>query len=177
MSWSRVKGLFLSVAILAAALPVSGSAQEGEVAQDQLAALRECRTIAGDSSRLACFDAAAAEVISQADTGEFSIVDKEDIRSTRRGLFGFSLPKLGVFGAGDDEDIDTTMQSRITGVRQLRSDQWEIEIEEGSVWLANNTPRRFKPRVGADIELEKAALSSFWLRVDGQLGVKASRVR
>ena len=154
---------------------VCAHAQE-EAPADQLQSLRDCMTIQSDSERLTCFDQAVKTVISLEDRGEISIVDKEAIAETRRGLFGFSLPKTGVFGASDTE-VQQVLNSRIVGLRKLRSDHWEIEISEGSVWQATNTPRRFKPKVGSKVELEQAALSSYWLRVDGQLGVKASRIR
>ena len=153
--------------------PAVAAAQNDE---DQLKALRDCRTIQDDAARLACFDTAVQVVIARQDSGEITVVDKEDIRETRRGLFGFSMPKLGIFGSGDDE-ADQVMQSTITGLRQLRGDHWEIEIAEGSVWQATNTPRRFKPETGDSVELERAAMGSYWLRVDGSLGVKARRIR
>lgn len=153
-----------------------GASAQGEAPPDQLQSLRDCMVIKLDTERLACFDQAVKAVISLKDRGEISVVDKEVIAETRRGLFGFSLPKTGVFGAGDT-GVEQVLNSRIVGLRQLRSDHWEIEISEGSVWQATNTPRRFKPKVGSKVELEQAALSSFWLRVDGQLGVKASRIR
>ena len=143
---------------------------------DQLQALRACSDIEEDAARLTCFDQSVQTLVDLQDRGEITVVDREDIAETRRGLFGFSLPKLGVFGPGDDSE-EQVLNSRITAIRQIRSDHWEIEIAEGSVWLATNTPRRFKPKVGSEVELEQAALSSYWFRVDGQLGVKARRIR
>ena len=159
-------------AVFAGHSPVFAQDSEG----DRLDSLRECRAIEDNAARLACYDRAVSDVIALQDEGEITVVDKEDIRETRRGLFGFSLPKLGVFGASDD-DADKNLQSTITRLRRLHGDNWEIEIAEGSVWQASNTPRRFKPKVGASVELEKAAMSSYWLRVDGNLGVKARRIR
>lgn len=153
---------------------VSQAKEQGET--DQLLALKTCSAIEDDSARLTCFDQSVQTLMDLQDRGEITVVDKEDIAETRRGLFGFSLPKLGVFGPGDDAE-EQVLNSHITAIRQLRGDHWEIEIEEGSVWQATNTPRRFKPKVGAEVELEKAALTSYWLRIDGQLGVKARRIR
>ena len=169
----RIIGATVALALLTG---TPAFAQDSETGTDYLEALRACSTIMADDERLACFDSAVTEVIALRDSGEIQVVDKEDIRETRRGLFGFSLPKLGVFGDSDDE-ADTVLQSTITNLRQIRSDLWEIEIAEGSVWQVSNAPRRFKPRVGGEVELEKAAMSSYWLRADGQLGVKARRIR
>ncbi|MBX7459457.1 hypothetical protein [Qipengyuania huizhouensis] len=155
---------------------VPAHAQDNGEGANRLQALRDCRSIAQDEERLACFDAAVDNVIARQDSGDLQVLDREDVEKTRRGLFGFSLPKIGIFSS-DDEDENTILQSRITGLRRLRSDHWEIEIAEGSVWRATNTPRRFRPEVGDEVELEKAAMTSYWLRVDGALGVKASRIR
>lgn len=162
---------------VAAALVLTSPAfaQDAEPETDHLLQLRECSQLAENVSRLACYDAAVAQVIARQEAGEIRVVDKEDIAETRRGLFGFSLPKLGIFGSGDDSDT-TVLQSKIVWLRRLDSDKWLIRITEGSVWQVSNAPRRFKPEVGDPVELEKAAMSSYWVRVDGALGVKGRRV-
>lgn len=166
------------MACLAATLscwsPVALSAQENNRSADELQSLNECREIGQDGERLACFDRAVASILARQENGELKVVRAEEIRETRRGLFGFSTPKTGLFASNDE--ADDKLQSRITGVRQLRSDYWEITIAEGSVWRASDTPRRFKPRVGDAVELERAALGSYWLRLNGTLGVKARRI-
>ncbi|WP_034922204.1 hypothetical protein [Erythrobacter sp. SD-21] len=167
---------FVRAAAAITALGLGTAPANAQEDEDYLKALRDCRLVEQDSARLACFDDAVQTVIEKQDSGEIRVVDKEDIRETRRGLFGFSMPKLGIFGASDDE-ADEVLQSTITGLRRLRSDHWEIEIAAGSVWQATNTPRRFKPETGASVELEQAAMGSYWLRVDGEMGVKARRIR
>ena len=157
-------------------LAVPTHAQDDEEGANRLQALRDCRAVVQDQERLACFDAAVDNVIARQDSGDLQVLDRDDVEKTRRGLFGFSLPKIGIFSS-DDEAANTILQSQITGLRRLRSDHWEIEITEGSVWRATNTPSRFRPEVGDSVELEKAAMTSYWLRVDGALGVKASRIR
>lgn len=164
------------IVALTALSPHTVGAQDDAQSVDQLQALRDCRAIERNEARLACFDSAIDAVIAKQDSGEILVVDKEDIAETRRGLFGFSMPKTGIFAGGDDE-ADEVLNSTITGLRRIRSDEWEITLEAGSVWQASNTPRRFKPKVGSKVELEKAALSSYWFRVDDSLGVKAHRIR
>lgn len=143
---------------------------------DHLDNLRECRAIADPTSRLACYDQAVGQVIAKTDAGELRVVDEEEIRETRRGLFGFSLPKLGIFGGdGEEDEADEILQSEITAVRRVR-DEWHLTIAEGSVWRVSNAPTRFKARVGEAVEFEKAAMGSYWVRVGGRLGVKGRRV-
>ena len=160
--------------LILATLPTSASAQE-KSDDAQLGQLRECQAIVDDASRLACYDREVAAVVAASDAGDIQVVDKEDIRETRRGLFGFSLPKTGIFGGGDDKD-DEVMTSQITSVRQVGREGYRITIAEGSVWQINDPPRRFRPKVGDDVELERAAMGSFWVRLNGQNGVKGRRV-
>lgn len=162
------------------ALALSGGAVS---AQDNpegahLAALRACQNVVDNSARLACYDSAVAQVVSAADAGDIQMVDREDIRETRRGLFGFSLPKLGIFG-GDDNDNDELikkMNSQITAVRAVGRESWQITVTEGSVWLVNDAHWRFRPKVGDQVELERAAMGSYWLRIKGENGVKSRRI-
>ena len=160
--------------LILATLPTSASAQE-KSDDAQLGQLRECQAIVDDAARLACYDREVAAVVAASDAGDIQVVDKEDIRETRRGLFGFSLPKTGIFGGGDDKD-DEVMTSQITSVRQVGREGYRITIAEGSVWQINDPPRRFRPKVGDDVELERAAMGSFWVRLNGQNGVKGRRV-
>jgi hypothetical protein len=160
--------------LILATLPASASAQE-KSDDAQLGQLRECQAIVDDAARLACYDREVAAVVAASDAGDIQVVDKEDIRETRRGLFGFSLPKTGIFGGGDDKD-DEVMTSQITSVRQVGREGYRITIAEGSVWQINDPPRRFRPKVGDDVELERAAMGSFWVRLNGQNGVKGRRV-
>ncbi len=158
-------------------LPAQALAQEQEssTTSEWLNGLEQCRDILAAESRLACFDEEVAEILKATEAGEVQIVDGEDLRKTRRGLFGFSLPKSGIFGGGADE-LERKMQSEITSLRRIDSDSWVITIAEGSVWRVENAHRGFKPRVGAPVELERAAMGSYWVRVDGQIGAKGRRI-
>lgn len=160
-------------------LATPAQSQESETGEgDYLAALQQCRAIGDDAARLACFDREAATLLAATDRGDLRIVDREAVRETRRSLFGFSLPKLGIFGGNDDDEdeVDGTLVSEVTDVRTIGRDAFLLTITEGSVWRVSSAPRRFKPRVGDTIELEKAAMSSYWVRLNGQIGVKGRRV-
>lgn len=173
---SQIKLLIGVLTLSFFVLPSVGYAQKPKDPTGPLESLRNCAEMIENDMRLACYDAAIAKLLVQQEAGEIRLVDKEDIAETRRSLFGFSLPKLGVFGSGDDTESNV-LKSKIVSVRRLGSDKWLISITEGSVWQVSNAPRRFKPEVGDPIELEKAAMSSYWVRLDGALGVKGRRVQ
>lgn len=143
---------------------------------DLLADLQSCRDIDDPARRLACFDRASASLLAARDSGEVRVVDREEVQQTRRGLFGFTLPKLGIFGAGDDEQLDT-LESTITSISRVGRNGYRIRIEEGSVWQIDSAPSRLRtPKPGDAIVLKKASLNSFFIRIAGQIGVKGRRV-
>lgn len=159
------------------ALGTPASAQQSNVERpDMLADLQSCRAIDDPTRRLACFDRASATLLAARDSGEVRVVDREEVQETRRGLFGFTLPKLGIFGAGDDEQLDT-LESTITGVSRVGRNGYRIRIKEGSIWQIDSAPSRLRsPRPGDAIVLKKASLNSFFIRIAGQIGVKGRRV-
>lgn len=168
------KALLVATPILAlSSLSVEGAAQttaEGS----RLDGLRSCAAIADAAGRLACYDREAAGLAVAAERGEVRLVERREIERTRRGLFGFNLPKLGIF---DGEDAPDTLETTITGVRATAADAWAIQVAEGGVWQITNAPQRLRaPRVGDPVVIRKAALGSFFIRIGGQLGVKGRRI-
>ena len=69
--------------------------------------LIDCRTVTENVARLACYDAQVAKLDEAESRNELVVVDKEQVRKARKGLFGLTLPDLGgVFGGGDDKGED-----------------------------------------------------------------------
>lgn len=166
------------VTIVAAAVIVTQqpSPAAAQSASDRLSGLRSCTAVKPDAERLACYDREAAAVLSAAQTGEVRIVERQEIERTRRSLFGFSLPSIGLLGS--DSEVPDTLETTITAVRSTGQDAWAIQVAEGSVWQITNAPSRFRePKVGDPIVLKRAALGSFFIRVGNQLGVKGRRIQ
>lgn len=163
--------VYLTLGILLASTPAA--AQEGGT--DPLAELRQCSGIEENDARLVCYDEQAGALLMAEESGEFRVVDREKAEETRKGLFGFSGIKLPFFD--DGEDIDE-IASTVTRVRSYGRDGWLLTIEDGAaVWRISNAPMRFqKPEPGDEIVIRRGALGSYFLRVDGQLGVKGRRV-
>lgn len=141
--------------------------------------LRKCSAIADADQRLACFDTSVAAVVEASDSGEVQIVAKEEVEETRRGLFGFTLPKTGLFsGGGEDGGELTTLTSTITSARKVGRSTYVFKIAEGSTWrIASLPPRTREPRKGDAVELKKASLGTFFIRIAGNRGVKGRRVQ
>jgi hypothetical protein len=174
---------YLVGAIMIALLPQPGVAAEAEAGRvpPAVAKLSQCKALKDDAARLACFDRETDVLIAAVDQGEVKVVDREQAKTMRRSLFGFNLPKLGLFGGGNNdasnEDI-AVLDSTITSLSALPRGRWQFSIAEGGAhWETTDAPSRLvTPKVGQKVQLERAALGSYWIRFNGQRGVKGRRV-
>lgn len=167
--------------VLIAAAPIAAQDSNGESAY--VKALRDCQVKTDPVTRLACYDTAVAAMVAASSEGEVRVVDREDVRQTRRKLFGFALPDLGIFGGKSDKE-DTahveefsTLQTTIAAVRPLKG-SLVLTTAEGAEWQLDEIPARLmRPKVGQTLEIKSGAFSSYFLRIGGQKGVKGRRVR
>lgn len=143
---------------------------------DQMAA---CRTVRDAGERLACFDRAADQLSSMIAAREIVVFDREEIKSTRRGLFGFNFPDLPFFKSENRDREKTEEFSQITAkVASARDDgygKYTITLENGAVWRTTEPVVRV-PKTGSEVTIRKAALGSYFLRVGNVRGVRALRV-
>ena len=149
-------------------------------------ALTECRAITADTARLACFDRAAAALAAAVEAKDVAIVDRQEIRRARRSLFGFALPSFSFLG-GDDrggaQDADPAREAEFqeinSTVKSARASgsygRFDITLDDGAVWQ-NTETLRVAPRSGAAVRIRRAAMGSYFLRVDG-ISVRAIRLR
>ena len=175
-----VLGFALGASGLFSALPAK--ADDPASNDGYVDALKVCQSIDGPSDRLACFDQAAANIVSAVDAGDLRLVDREEGRKTRRSLFGFSVPDLGLFGKrdtdGEDKDEIRELETTIASVSGSHGSGYTIRTAEGAVWRINDVPRRLlEPRVGDELLIKDGALSAYFIRINNQGGVKAARVR
>ena len=168
----RNAALSLASASLFAAIPTAAQ-ETGDAALD---AIRACRDLTEDAARLACYDRATGAFIAASESGEIELVDRQRADQTRKELFGFAGASLPFFDDGEElKDIEST----ITGVRRIGRDGWQITIEDGgAVWQIIDPPMRFNPpRVGDRVKIERGALTSYFIQVRTQIGVKGKRVQ
>ena len=161
-----------------AALPVASMAVAQPIADDdaKIEALRQCASISADSERLACYDVHIGAVFSAVDDGEIAIVTQAEVDETKRSLFGLRGADSGVLGRGKET---TALTSTVTSVSYFGRDAFRFVIEEGgAVWQVTNAPMRIgRVKTGDRVEIERAALGSYWVRFNGRNGVKGSRVQ
>lgn len=177
-------GMLLAVGTSSAA--VSQDDRDPEAANSYLQSLKACQAEPEPAARLACFDAAAASILSANETGELMVVDRQEVRQTKRKLFGFSLPDFGIFGkrgpasgsGQEDEESITELETTIAAVSGSHGTGYVLRTAEGAVWRIDDVPRRLlTPRVGDKLLIKEGALSSYFLRINDRGGVKGTRIR
>lgn len=173
-----VKPLFLVLSAGMLAGAQSPPPQSGRPAQ--LERLLGCRGLTDTQQRLECYDRETAAFEAARSRKELVVVDRQQIRSTQRSLFGLTLPRIP-FLDGDGKDREASGPQQIEGtvrsVRVTREGKWVVQVDE-AVWqttevAAFDTP----PRVGSKAVIRRAALGSFVLAVEGKKALRAIRLR
>lgn len=167
----------LILLIGAVAVPAAAKDKAPPARPAQIQELYACRDIVDPAARLACFDREVGE-LSTADTArEITFTDRDTAKKARRGLFGFSFPKLGgIFGGDEDEvkEIETTIRS----VSIDRSGKYTLAMEDDAVWVQIDTtklPRQPKP--GQKVKIKVATMGSYFATIDGGRTIRMKRDR
>lgn len=157
------------------AVPATAKQAESFAQPAVLKAVLDCRTIADATARLACFDRSAEALETAATSKEVLVVDRDTARKTKRGLFGLTLPKLKLFGEGDDEEVGE-IESKIASTYTARDGSVTFVLEDGAHWKQTDGRDTFA-KAGQPITVRKGALGSFFARVNNQPGVRVVRVQ
>ena len=172
----------LIVAFLAA-LPASAAVgqarSEPQQRPEAFEALVRCRAITDDGARLQCFDQAAAALQQATETREVVVVDRTQVRESRRRLFGLPLPRLPIFGGGDDDEDEeeiSSIESTVASAHQEGYGRWVVRLEDGSTWVqTDDNIIAGRPRSGQPVRVNRGALGSFMMRVNNQPAVRVRR--
>lgn len=177
MASLRFAALGLVVIGLVSAAPASAKTKPlAEAAPPKLFQdMIQCRAITDSTQRLACFDRSVGALATAQQNRELYVADKEAMREARRGLFGFSLPKLKIFGDEDmDEDVNQ-IETTIAGLSQGPKG-YIFVLKDGARWKQTDGAYMDRPKVGATIRIKRAALGSFFGSVGGQPGFRIERI-
>ena len=146
-----------------------------------LAKLVECRTIAADAARLACYDVQVRQLDQAERNEEVVVVDRTAIRKARRSLFGLALPDLSIFGDRDErgkpeEEGVSKLETTIKRAEQNSRGRWLLTLEDGGRWIQADTKTLARsPRPGMTIVIRKAAMGSFLANIDKQIAIRVDR--
>ena len=142
-------------------------------------ALLDCRKITDAQQRLACFDA-KSEVLATA-TAQHSIVvtDREELRKTRRNLFGFTIPQSGLLASGDGQDEEVKkFETTVTSARRSRGGEWIVVLAAGGTWEQTDSRElALAPKANQKVVITRGAMGTFFVSVDGQTPVRMRRIQ
>lgn len=139
--------------------------------------LVNCRAIADAAERLACYDAKVAAIDEAEKKDELVLADKAAMKEARRGLFGFSIPKLKIFGNDGKEDDKFELVAKIDSAYQASYGKWTIVLDSGARWVQIDTQvLRKDPARGMEIKIREAAMGSYFANIDGARAIRMRRV-
>lgn len=137
----------------------------------------ECRAISNPTERLACFDANVAKLDEAQQKNELFVADKAQVREARKGLFGLSLPKIRIFGKGDDADEIKEVNAEIESVSNDSKGNLVFTLKDGAVWKQIDQAYFGKPPApGSAINIKKGAVGAYWAKIGTKLAIKVKRV-
>ena len=177
-SWASTGMVAIAGLVLLAAPAASAPKKVAEGPPPaQVTALLQCRNIADGAERLACFDKAAAAVDEAVAKRDIVVIDREGVKKTKRGLFGFSIPNLGIFGDDSDEVEIKQIEGTVVSTAFNADGGYIFRLADGSRWTQiDSKPFAIEPRNGEKVTVKKGALGSYFLTVEGQPGVKVKRI-
>ena len=108
------------------------------------------------------------------------VVDRAQVRESRRRLFGLDLPSLPIFGGGDDdedeEDEVSSLEGVVASVGYANFGKLIIRLEDGGSWhQTDDRHLAIEPRRGHKVVINRGALGSYMMRVNGQPGIRVKR--
>lgn len=143
----------------------------------QIQGLLQCRAIADGPERLACYDKATAVIGDAVSRKDLVVFDRESVRKTKRGLFGLSVPDLGIFGDEDDAVEVKQIEGEVVSTAMNADGGYIFRLADGSRWSqTDGKPIALEPRPGDKVVVKKGTLGSYILSVSKQPGVKVRRI-
>ena len=176
-----VKMYLAAVGFLALPLGPLAIEQATTVPSKPVADLQQCRNLSDGATRLGCYDKAVDTLIAATASNEIVIIERQEVRKTRKGLFGFTLPRIGFLnGRGDnaeDRADAAELETTITASRSVGYGKWRFTVEGGAVWETIEASSGFSdPLVGQKAFLQKGALGAYYVKVNKGRRVQARRV-
>lgn len=155
--------LFAVPCLLLSALPAKADDEAPPKAYTDLLA---CQAIADAAARLACFDASSSDLEKARLAKEVVLLDRADVRKTRRSLFGFSLPDLPFFDGDDsaEEDELKEIQTTFESVRELGLGKWQFTIPDGGTWQTTEAVTTFL-REGQNVTIKKGIAGGYMMKI------------
>lgn len=177
------RALALAIAFAAAASAASAQRRAAPPTPERPAVLNQltaCRQVTPDAERLACYDRQVAALEAAEAAREIAVVDRQQIRRTRRSLFGLTLPDLGIFGGDRDEGDDgaavNEINSTILAIGTGADGRTTYRLQDNSVWVQTEGRAGF-PRSGEAIRIRRGPLGAYLANIAGRPAIRVIRQR
>lgn len=159
-------------------LPETAQAQSrandpGKVIDDLIA----CRNVTDSGARLACLDRATAAIAGAREQRQIVVLDREGVRQAKRSVFGFSMPRIKLFGGGDDEPEVSEITDHVASARDIGHGKWLLRLKDGTVWQTTEAQLGFDAKVGEPIHIQSGTLGSYRASVNKGRVVRVKRVQ
>jgi hypothetical protein len=139
--------------------------------------LTQCRAIAEDQARLACFDRAAAAFDEAEKAGDIVVVDKAQATEVKRQAFGLNLNSaLSMFDRGAHADKVDRVTMTVGEVKKTADGKWMITTTEGQIWRQiDSDPLDLTPKAGDTVVVSRGSLGSFFVKIGHNRDMRAHR--
>ena len=137
----------------------------------------DCLQINDSAQRLTCYDNKVQAMQAAQKSSQLFIASEDQIKESRRGLFGLTLPGLKIFGgaSGDYEEVKE-IDGVIASVREAAAG-YVFTLADGAVWAQSDSQYiGMTPKKGQKIVIRKAALGSYMGKLEGGVGFRIKRL-
>lgn len=139
--------------------------------------LMECRAIADDTARLACFDQRTQELSSAVGDRSIVVADREEVRATNRSLFGLRLPRIRIFSRDDGEEALSEIETVIQSISRQYDGKVSFTVDDGARWVqTDGHVVTGVVREGTRVTIRRAAFGSYFAAFAGSISVRVRRV-
>ena len=134
-----------------------------------------CKLIESPEQRLACYDQNVSVLDAAQKNNEIILTDKAAVKEAQRGLFGFQIPKLKIFGSGGDNVAE--IEAIVKSVTANRAGQLTIVLDDSARWqqLDSKILNR-EPKAGSKARIRLATMGSYLVSFDGGPAVRMKRI-
>ena len=134
-----------------------------------------CKLIENPELRLACYDEKVPALDAAQKNDEIILTDKTAVIEAQRGLFGFQIPKLKIFGSGGDDvqEIEAVVKS----VAANRAGQVTIVLEDGARWQqVDSKILNREPKTGSKARIRIGTMGSYLVTFDDGPAIRMKRL-
>lgn len=154
----------------------AGAADKAAPPPPAVQAAIDCRKLAEDAARLACYDKAVDALGQALAGGQVVAVDHAQVQAVRRQAFGFTLPSLSLFDRGAKPEEISEVVLTIEKAWVGGDGKWVLQLEGGQIWRQIDTQAFSRdPKPGAKATIKRAMLGSYLMSVGGHAGVRVHR--